>query len=491
MEKKLEWPHWFLNLIYTLYFLLGALIFIGTFYLLGKKELFFSLLGMLLLVGVALLAAIKNGSRQDKIKNKWLTHRQTFVCLVALCLLVKLLFVMVIRIKPSTDYATFFDTADRLSRSFVIPQSRYVALFPHIFGYSFFLSIFFHLFGSHLLIPPLLNAFLSTASMALIYYICVNLISYRGACIACVIWILFPSQTIYNIFAMSEPLYSTELLGVLAVMIYVDRKISAFPAKKLVLFGFFLAFILCLTNMARPIAAIPIVAYFLWILVTSGKKAQRNKLKRYLVLFAVMLGSYLLLQSAGNWYIGQRLGETPATTPGYNIYVGFNEESHGTWNEADSNLLYSYSNQPGWSAVQAQAQMLREAQKRIFSGHINFAKLFGIKYFELWSSDDACVLYGDTVLRHTAALQAICNAFYYAAILFSMAGAVLAIRKKEKSALFLVGIFLIGLSCAQMLVEVAGRYHYSGILVFTILGAYGICGITDMARERKKLRARV
>lgn len=490
MKKRLEWPHWFLNLLYGLYFLIGVMILAGAFYITqGTGALLSgSLLGMMLLTGVVLLGALTIPILRKAAVTR-LTHRQVLACLAALCLMVKLLFVIFVRVRPSVDYATFFCTADKLSSSFVISDSRYIALFPHIFGYSFFLSVFFRLLGTHLLIPPLLNAILSTVSMILIYYICVNLISYCGACIACGIWILFPSQTIYNIFALSEPLYSAELLGVLSIIIYIDKKFFNFSRKKSILVGFLLGFLLCLTNMARPIAAIPIIAYFLWILVTAAKKSERNRLKQFLAVFAIMLGSYFLFQAVGNWYIGQRLGEAPATIPGYSFCVGFNEKSHGMWNQEDSNLLFSYSNQSGWNAVQTQKQMLVEAKKRILSGNIDFPELFRLKFFELWSYDDCCVTYIDpALLSHQAAMREVCNAFYYATVLFSMVGAVFAIRKKEKSALFLVAIFVIGLSCAQLLVEVAGRYHYSGILTFTILGAYGICSVADMARERKRLR---
>ncbi|UJA79224.1 hypothetical protein LSF16_25165, partial [Bacillus cereus] len=69
------------------------------------------------------------------------------------------------------------------------------------------------------------NVVLTTISMGLIYVISRKIGGVRTAITASVLWIVLPSQTIYNMFALSEPLYCTILLLIWAVMISVHEKI--------------------------------------------------------------------------------------------------------------------------------------------------------------------------------------------------------------------------------------------------------------------------
>ena len=47
-------------------------------------------------------------------------------------------------------------------------------------------------------------------------------------------------------------------------------------------------------------------------------------------------------------------------------------------------------------------------------------------------------------------------------------------KNKNKSILFMICLFTIGLTMAQLLVEVASRYHYSATISMIILSAFGI-----------------
>ena len=73
---------------------------------------------------------------------------RVWVLLTLLCLLVKGLWVVLVRIPQTGDYATFWGYANSLAQSSVIDGSRYMALFPHIFGYASFLSWFIPAAGS-------------------------------------------------------------------------------------------------------------------------------------------------------------------------------------------------------------------------------------------------------------------------------------------------------------------------------------------------------
>ena len=94
---------------------------------------------------------------------------------------------------------------------------------------------------------------------------------------------------------------------------------------------------------------------------------------------------------------------------------------------------------------------------------LTFLKLLKQKLRTFLGSDDACVGYSASVLRHTEFFSLLCNGFYYAAFLLATGGAVQVWRSRERGLLLLAPLYILGLTLAQMLVEVAGRYHYSMI----------------------------
>ena len=63
------------------------------------------------------------------------------------------------------------------------------------------------------------------------------------------------------------------------------------------------------------------------------------------------------------------------------------------------------------------------------------------------------------------------NVFFYAVVLLALCGLLRLWKDRCQSALLLLPLSLIGITLAQMLVEVAGRYHYSLIPILVLLAA--------------------
>ena len=72
---------------------------------------------------------------------------KVWLLLTLLCLGVKGVWVALVQVPPQGDYATFWGYARALAEQPVLEDGRYMALFPHIFGYASFLSWFIALFG--------------------------------------------------------------------------------------------------------------------------------------------------------------------------------------------------------------------------------------------------------------------------------------------------------------------------------------------------------
>lgn len=405
---------------------------------------------------------------------RWLARLGTlrvWLLLTALCLVVKAAWVLLVRVPMAGDYAVFWGYAKSLAAEEFTSGSRYIALFPHIFGYSSFLSGFIKVFGAGELLAQGLNVVLTMCAGSLLFRLCSQRISLTAAVSVYLFWIACPSQTMYNSFVLSEPLYTALILAFLVLIVELEQRESALarPAIAGLAVGTAGGFLLRWINGVRPIAAVLVIALLIWVLLLKRKKIWRM----WLPLLGALLVVYVVTGPLWSGLVAERIGEEPASTAGYSIAVGFNQESGGQWNKADSELLYSYSNQLGATAQWAQEQMLEEAKTRITSGQIDFLALMTQKLQAFLGMDDACVNYSRAVVAHTGLFQIVCSCFYYAVLLLALWGGARLWRSRERSAVLLAPLFILGLTAAQMLVEVAGRYHYSVIPMLLVIGQYG------------------
>ena len=408
-----------------------------------------------------------------------LGETKSLLLLSGLCLLGKLAWVLAVRVPISGDYAVFWGYANSLSAQATISGGRYLALFPHIFGYAQFLSLFLCVLGNGEWLPPLINVLLTVCAGYLIFSLCLSWLGLRGAICAYLFWIACPSQTMYNSLVLSEPLYTTLIL---AYLLLITKVLHGRPGRRPLLAGVWAGMgggiLLRLIQGTRPIASIWIVAVIIWTAVLNPALfRKRDWAKRCLSFVSVCLLIYLLSGPVWNQLITSRIGEAPSTTPGYSVLVGFNESSLGRWNQADSQQLMAYSSQPGSTAQGVQEQMLSDAMDRICSGCIDYPHLFTQKLRIFLGSDDSCVSYSVSVLRHSGWFSKLCNSFYYLCILAAIMGALRLWREKTHSTYALVPLYVIGLTLAQMVVEVAGRYHYSIIPMLILMGQPALCSL--------------
>ncbi len=426
----------------------------------------------------AMLGAILLAFAVVKVSKKYETYfdsssdARLLIVLSLICFVFKFAWIYFKRIEPQVDYETFYDVAAALSESWKTPN-RYVALFPHILGYSTFLSIFMKIFGQSVFLATMLNVVLSVISGVFIYKIVKNLISTTSAVLAFSLWTICPSQTIYNCLVLSDPLYTTFILGFVYLVIVISQKEEALNWKKMLFYGALAAVILQCINVSRPIAMVLVIAMLIWIFVLRFKELfHKAFFCKWLSFFAALFVVYFSLGSLWNVHFTSRIGEAAASVPGYNIYVGFNEQSKGSWNQEDSALLSYYNDQEGATADWAQKQMLGEAKTRITSGNIDFVRLFMSKLYVFLGDDTACVEYCKTIIPEVGYMNSICNIFYYFTVLLSILGACKMLKTSNKSPVYILPLYVIGIICAQMLVEVAGRYHYSVIPFLIIISQF-------------------
>lgn len=410
---------------------------------------------------------------------------RTLVLLLLLCVLVKLTWVLLVPVAPKSDYLTFYQTAEKLLNQPVLSYPRYVALFPHILGYSQFLSLAMALFGTGYLVAPLLNVALSTLSAGLLFCLGSRLADLRVATAATLLWIICPSQTIYNIYTLSEPLYTALILLFFCLLAGFHRREQRFRYSGF-LWGTLCGVLLAAINAVRPIAVILVIGLILWLgLLQTDRWREREFRIKWLPFVAALLVLFLAAGALWNSYSAARLGEEPASTPGFNILVGLNPDSGGVWNPEDSKVLNAYNDQPGSTPQGVQEQLFEDALDRAFSGQINYPRLFLRKLHVFLGVDSACVQYAEQLLPHPNLLRHLCNGFYFTVVIFSLVAAAVLLRRGDRSLLFIPMVYLIGLILAQLLVEVAGRYHYSLIPTLCLLGGWGAVRISLAVSGRR------
>lgn len=486
MSEKIS--KFFIRIMLLIYIgLLGLGVFLGTF---GKLESPSYILAFAL--ALAMLALIwvfrqRLGRLLGRIRlpGPFLTG----LVLSLFCLLLNLAWVLYFQIEPTVDFQTFNDTALAIARNERVDM-LYIGLFPHILGYSTFLGLMMRLLGESAMLAPVLNVVLTLISGLCIYILCLRWLELKAAAAAFFLWSICPSKLMYNAMVMSEPLYTCLiLLFLLLLSLALDRKLhrrlrllAAIPL------GLACGALLLAVNATRPVAVILFVAFFIWALLLRGR--QLKELKGWLVLAAFtlsMFGAYSYCDR--QWFRWEYLHifEETSDIPAYNIYVGLNMDSLGSYSEEDMDKLMSYRYQG--DAVYAQEQMLKEVEKRLSSGEINFPKLFSAKLAKLMGNDEGGAFYAQGELSPLAfkLSSAISNVYYYFLALLSLLGAAVLFRRPVFASVYMAPLYSIGLILAHLIVEVSGRYKYSLIPMLIIVASFALQEFkkTDVTETKK------
>ena len=401
------------------------------------------------------------------------------------CFAVNLVWVLVIRIEPFSDYLKYWQTACALAHGETLPESWYLSLYPHILGTASFLSLFVRLFGESVFAVSLVNVALTTLSCLLLFRLGSELYGEETGFLAGLLWAVDPCKLMLNSLVFSEPLYTSLILLFFLLALRLQRRITAGATLlSLLPWGLSLGLVLLFINLIRPIAAILWIALAIWLLLLRGRAAtSAAEWKRWAPVLALALCVYVLGGRLWTGHVEKLLGTEVASTPVYNIYVGFNEQTQGQWSPEDMDLLTAYHNQ-GMSAPEAQDALRPHLMDRLGSG-IDFPRLFASKLFAFLGSDQL----GGYTYRFTRPelfyklCMGTCNVFYYGVFLAALVGLWRQLKSRTLNAGLLLPLFFLGLTLAHMLVEVSDRYHYSLIPILILFAAVGFAGRANSQRS--------
>lgn len=332
----------------------------------------------------------------------------------------------------------------------------------------------------------LVNVVLTTLSGVMLYLISLKHTGRKTAFLLFLLWTVCPSKLLYNTMCLSEPFYTCLLL---LFFLLVSRVTDIRPGSRRIglaaAAGLLSGLVLAMVNAARPIGSIPIIAFFIWFLFLSDWQEICPRKKAIFVYTCLLLLSYIVGGSIWKSYASTRLEQAPPSVPGYSIYVGFNPQTQGSYAEEDMELLQSrYFGEYDRNAEAAQQSMLESARQRIAENKRSIPTLMIHKLRTLLGHDEGGAFYSRESLsdRAYSLWCIVSNIWYYLVCILAGAGCIYWGKHPEGDCMLIVPLCLIGIVLAQLLVEVAARYHYCLIPMLILMAAPAL---QDRKTERK------
>jgi 4-amino-4-deoxy-L-arabinose transferase-like glycosyltransferase len=447
-------------------------------------------------------------SARFNIASTWsnmMHHKKIQRIAVALVILIsaiiRLWVIIKMPITPSSDYQTYYQVADLLSRGLLSSSgySGYIAQFPHVIGYSFILSLLFRITGPSVMAGLYLNMAASLISVYLTYRIARALSGCLGGMIALLSAAFWPSQILNGTLLASDPVFTCMLLLSVWLFIYLYRyPVSLGNREGAIFLSSILGLCIALAGAVRPMALIFLVAVVLSMIPFSkrfnkNEKMLNGKVSRascqgwflVLVISLVFLIFNQLLSTSISNAIGYKLPGSGVSF-GYNFMVGMNTEAKGTWNQQDADFFTNKFALTD-SSQEAHKAGIDVALQRIKADPEGILYLFPEKFSILWGNDGYAVMttfFLDQQGILTRERQdiiglftKITNYFYLFSVFFLAVLGIQLFRRKDTGPEQALILLFIGTVILHLILETQNRYHYFILPIFMILTAMSIVEI--------------
>ncbi|MFK7873986.1 MAG: tetratricopeptide repeat protein [Oligoflexales bacterium] len=266
----------------------------------------------------------KNKIKMDSVPSEQMSDKKSFCILFVLGFFVRIIFLW-----ETIDHPTFYDpiidartyhhAAMTLAQNFVWTPS----FFWQPFFYPFTLSVFYLIFGVHLLGAKIAQAFLGGLSCFLVYKISSFLLSKNQSFITALFWCFYMPAVIYEV----EILGAGQAIFFFLLCLFLNTKIFLLEEKPKKYFLSLVGFVNGLSILVRPV--------FLPIIIVQSFFLMRKHRVGYIsyvlsTVFPILalcflsylaIGSFSFLPKSGglNFYLGnsKNMCETINIRPGY------------------------------------------------------------------------------------------------------------------------------------------------------------------------------
>ena len=471
-----------------LVFLFLAVFFTGTSLLAYRNgpvymaALFFA---ALLVAWVVLLPEKRPSQQTNLLKNVW-----PYVLLSLATLIPRLLWLLSVNTSPTSDFKFYQRVAEQLSQG-TLGESTYIALYPHVVGYPFILSLIYRVFGNDILFAQILNLAAALGIVLGIYWLSAQIMHQRFALLAGLLVALWPSMIFFTPIVSTEGIFTLLIVGC-SVLLFLIKDIQKIPLG-IGLFGL-LGMAVGVVNAVRPFGLLFMAAaslYYLLFVKPAGSGLRPWLVK--LVFFASLILGYLLMTNLAHWKLEQTLHtDVGKSFLGYSLLVGANYESSGMWNQADADTqleIYQVGKTP---PDEVNRVLLGRAVQRIRSNPLQFLYLqfrknkilwqddtFGI-YWNRWFQDEKAPGVLDSAIFN--ALEPVSNYYYFVLLALGLLGSLAGLIHREQSYLLFVALLMSGTIGIFIFTEVQPRYHYNALPLIAIIASYGLDHLNHRSR---------
>ncbi len=414
---------------------------------------------------------------------------------------VRLIYVQQFPMTPDSDYKTYYEIAQLMNSGTLVEDGvgycQYISMFPHVYGYSYVLSIIMKFFGTSVYVGQVFNIICAVITCVFVWRCAVILAGRFSGMIALLLAAFWPSQILYNNFLAAEYLFSMLLYACLWLFLcLVKTDISDGSAQGRLLCGHLvLGVLLGLTSAIRPMALLLLISIILYLIPSKTPlpirpyndlpvtaRAMSHGYLRALLIIAAFIATTSINSKCISYSIDRELTGGSASF-GYNLLVGLNQDSYGGWNQDDADYLYGALDETG-SAQEAQKASRDLAMQRLKVPVESLLNLFLHKYNVLWANDDYGstwnLLFMDQQGTLTPerqdflyAMRDINNDYYLILVCFSTIAVFGLLHRRGSWAYVPVTLFL-GTAAMHLFVENQNRYHFHALYIFAILGGLAL-----------------
>lgn len=445
------------------------------------------------------------------------------VCILLASFAIRVVYVRMSPMTPESDYKTYYEIAQLINKNTLMEDGpgycQYISMFPHVYGYSYALSLVLRLFGDSVWTGQVFNIVCAVAACFFVWRCAVMLAGRFSGFVALIVMAFWPSQILYNNFLAAEYLFSLLLYICLWLFLCLVRKRmdDGSPQGGLFCGHIVLGILLGITSAVRPMAMLLLISIVIYLvpsrvklpirpyndLPVTARAMSRGWIRALLILAAFMVTTNITGKCVS--YASDTEIAGGSASFGYNLLVGLNQDSYGGWNQEDADYLYGALDRTG-SAQEAQKACRDLAMERLQAPLPSLLNLFFHKYSVLWGNDDYGSTWNLLFMGQQGNLTPAREAFYYAMrdynnnyymvlVAFS-AIAVFALWHRRGSWLYVPVTLFLGTVAMHLLVENQNRYHFHALYLFAILGAaalhilYEECSDYIVGGEENRTRKR-
>ncbi len=417
------------------------------------------------------------------IAVRWLVHpagtidrpgtRYFLAAVILLYVLTRTVWIVNVPTVPVSDFKAYHDAALQIARGDWNLRLKIAYL-----GYPLMLAVVYRIFNLHppetVLAAQALHVVLGICTVLLIFHLAHLIGNERTARVACILFVLWPTQLMWTGVLASEHLFVPWTLLGIAILV---RALQGTPIRARSLFT--AGLVLGVATIVRPIALL-IVLVGVGLVTGIG----RDTLRQRGLKIAGLLFGFLIVP--GVYHVLLPTPTRPSTTFTmmlvHSLSHGTNVASRGRWSHEEFRALRAIRERYG--PEKSVWVMLHRVLHRIRTHPFGFIRMVFEKFQIQWARDlygahwstrqVRPVRWGTWIRRARPVLFTVAQFYYVWLLLLCVAGCVrFQAFPPHIGVSVILLLFFMSIGVHTVLVAMA-RYHYPWVILLTILGARGL-----------------